>query len=321
MAIRLVVRGPSGTDAIADIVFEFDQQRVVIGRGTGADVRLPRSTVSEHHATIRLDANGFVLVDESSTNGTFIDGVRLVPGRPKILRDTDTIRISSFFLSFQKTAMPLGEAPSVERTAALARRIVRELLDPAGYAQQPAELLVIDGPNQGDKLVLPPAPARLIVGRSETADLMLTDADASREHLEIIRDFEGTLIRDLESKNGMFINDKPMRERRLRDRDEVVIGATLMAYADPADAAVRSLEGQPDVVAEATEAMLVPAGTAKVELPEVAPAPEPEPAQHLARKSATPKRKSLSSDAFIYIFAGVVLLASIIALFVLLRAR
>ncbi|MBK8171983.1 MAG: FHA domain-containing protein [Sandaracinaceae bacterium] len=75
---------------------QVDQQRVVIGRGTGADVRLPKGTVSEHHATIRLDPNGFVLVDESSTNGTYVDGVRLVPGRAKSLREGDVIRVSTF---------------------------------------------------------------------------------------------------------------------------------------------------------------------------------------------------------------------------------
>ncbi|MBK8170396.1 MAG: FHA domain-containing protein [Sandaracinaceae bacterium] len=212
MAIRLVVRGPSGTDATADIVFEFDQQRVVIGRGTGADVRLPKGTVSEHHATIRLDPNGFVLVDESSTNGTYVDGVRLVPGRAKSLREGDVIRVSTFFVTFQKTAMPVDQVPSVERTAALARRMVRELLDPAGYAQQPAELVVTEGPNIGEKLVLPPAPARMMIGRIETADLLLTDADLSREHAEVIRDSEGTLLRDNESKNGVFVNDKRIRE-------------------------------------------------------------------------------------------------------------
>lgn len=320
MAIRLVVRGPSGTDAKADIVFEFDQQRVVIGRGTGADVRLPKSTVSEHHATIRLDPNGFVIVDESSTNGTFVDGARLVPGRAKALRDGDTLRISSFFLTFQKTAMPLGDAPSVERTAALARRMVRELLDPVGYAQQPATLVVTDGPNLGEKLVLPPAPARLMIGRIETADLLLTDADASREHAEIIRDHEGTLLRDNDSKNGVFVNDKPVREKRLRDRDEVVIGATLLTYNDPADAAVRALEGLPDLVAPPEEASLVAAGSEPAP-----PEPEPEPIAVAAPPprvvAPATRRKPISGDTFIYVFAGVVLLASTIALFILLRAR
>ena len=62
MAVRLVVRGPSGSDAKADIAFEFDQQRVVIGRGTGVDVRLPKGTVSDHHATIRVESHGVVIV-------------------------------------------------------------------------------------------------------------------------------------------------------------------------------------------------------------------------------------------------------------------
>ena len=36
--------------------------------------------VSRRHATIQWAAGGFVIIDQHSNNGTWLDGVRLVPG-------------------------------------------------------------------------------------------------------------------------------------------------------------------------------------------------------------------------------------------------
>lgn len=245
MAVRLVVRAPFAADASAELAFEFDQTRVLIGRGASADVRLPHAAVSESHAAMRLDGSTYALVDEGSTNGTSVNGVRLVPGRAKALRSGDVIDVAGFLLTFHAgvaTTLPT----SSEQTAALARRLVREVLDPHGAASDPARLVVVGGPQSGARVELPPPPARLLIGRGEMCDLVLLDADCSREHVELVRDLDGTLARDLGSKNGSRINERPLRERRLRDRDELLIGQTVVVYEDPAEASIRALEGVPD---------------------------------------------------------------------------
>jgi len=245
MAVRLVVRAPFAADASAELAFEFDQTRVLIGRGASADVRLPHAAVSESHAAMRLDGSIYSLVDEGSTNGTSVNGVRLVPGRAKALRSGDVIDVAGFLLTFHAgiaTTLPT----SSEQTAALARRLVREVLDPHGAASDPVRLVVVGGPQSGARVELPPPPARLLIGRGEMCDLVLLDADCSREHVELVRDLDGTLARDLGSKNGARINDRPLRERRLRDRDELLIGQTVVVYEDPAEASIRALEGVAD---------------------------------------------------------------------------
>src|SRR5256885_12335862 len=50
----------------------FDGPRVVIGRGAGCDVRLPDPSVSHRHATLRTNGPAYQLVDEGSTNGTYV---------------------------------------------------------------------------------------------------------------------------------------------------------------------------------------------------------------------------------------------------------
>ena len=54
----------------------FDQCEVSVGRSDSCDVVLPDDTVSRYHATITFDGNGFV-IEDSSTNGTFVNGSRI----------------------------------------------------------------------------------------------------------------------------------------------------------------------------------------------------------------------------------------------------
>ena len=49
--------------------------------------------VSRSHAVIELSEDTLTIVDTSSANGTFLNGQRLVPNQPRVLRDGDEIRL------------------------------------------------------------------------------------------------------------------------------------------------------------------------------------------------------------------------------------
>jgi hypothetical protein len=62
--------------------------RTKLGRAETADVLLPHESVSELHAEIEFDGQGFVLRDCGSTNGTLVDGDVLRAGARAIGRNT-----------------------------------------------------------------------------------------------------------------------------------------------------------------------------------------------------------------------------------------
>ena len=64
----------------------------------------------------------------------------------------------------------------------------------------------------------------LIIGRETAADLCIADASVSRRHSKIENQETGFVITDLESLNGTFVNDLPVRSRRLEHGDRVRIG-------------------------------------------------------------------------------------------------
>lgn len=49
--------------------------------------------VSRSHAAIELSEDTLTIVDTGSANGTFLNGQRLVPDQPRVLRDGDEIRL------------------------------------------------------------------------------------------------------------------------------------------------------------------------------------------------------------------------------------
>ena len=64
----------------------------------------------------------------------------------------------------------------------------------------------------------------MIIGRETSANLCLADASVSRRHSKIEKAEDGFVITDLESLNGTFVNDVPVKTRRLDHGDRVRIG-------------------------------------------------------------------------------------------------
>jgi pSer/pThr/pTyr-binding forkhead associated (FHA) protein len=228
----------------AETCWEFAQARVVLGRAGSSDVVLPHPSVSARHATIEADGVRYVLVDHGSLNGTWVNGARIVPERPKPLRDGDVLTLGLFRVRFVAN-VPVNDVPSRERTVELARRLLRAARG-APDASLARRITIANGPDAGRVLSLSPPPARLVVGRGEACDLVLADGDASREHAELIVDADGVVVRDTGSKNGVLVGERRVPERRLADRDEIRIGATVLVFEDPSEPSLRSVEAMPD---------------------------------------------------------------------------
>lgn len=260
MGVRLKVVN-AGEQEQSELVYEFEQDLVRIGRGPAADVRLPDPTVSALHAAIRLRGSRYVLIDEGSTNGTWVGGSRLPVGRPHPLSDGEEIQVGIFRIRFDG-AVAVAEPTAVDRTGALARVLVRRVLS-GEEDLQPPRLLLLNGSRAGESIELPPPPARLVVGRATDCDIVLDDADASRRHCELLVRLESVQVVDLGSKNGTFVGERRVEQASLRHGDQVTVGATILLFEDPAAERL-------DAISEAEDVPLP-------EPPRLSAAPEPPP--------------------------------------------
>ena len=89
-------------------------------------------------------------------------------------------------------------------------------------------LSAISGKLKGGMFTLGPDP--FVIGREVAADLCIADASVSRRHSMIENKADSFIISDLESLNGTFVNDVPVRTRRLEHGDRVRIGESQFLF-------------------------------------------------------------------------------------------
>jgi hypothetical protein len=65
----------------------------------------------------------------------------------------------------------------------------------------------------------------LVIGRSPDVQVVINDANVSREHAEVWRTAEGVAVRDLQSTNGTYVNGHRISAVSLSPRDDVTVGA------------------------------------------------------------------------------------------------
>jgi len=112
--------------------------------------------------------------------------------------------------------------------------------------------LLIEGPNGRADLVALKLP-RTTVGRAPSNDLVLDDARVSRFHAVIDAAGPFLIIKDLWSRNGLYLNGKRVHARALASGDTFTIGecrARLVAEEDCAEVVVESLPSPPEMRAD-----------------------------------------------------------------------
>ena len=328
MALTVVVR--SG-DLKSQATITFDAPRIVIGRGDGCEIRLPDPSVSHRHASIRQRGTDYVVIDEGSSNGTFVGPVRLSPQAPRVVRSGDLIRVGRIWLELTTAQVLPTQNPGL-LTKEIALALVASSLSAEGELAAP-RLFVTAGPDQGQELILTEFDRAYALGRAPNADLPLSDHDASRRHVEIIRRGAQILVRDLGSKNGASLDGV----RLVAHRDTpwplhavLSLGASEFGFEDPVLAALAEIEAGGDEQMQADDSVDPPNVTAEKPAPERAASAISDVSDASAPiaqvKSRPPERAKKSGgfravDAAVAVVALIVIALSILGLTWLFRGN
>ena len=89
-------------------------------------------------------------------------------------------------------------------------------------------LVARDGPLKGSVFVLDNT--EFSVGRNPSNRLAVSDPSLSRQHCVIAPNGSHFEVRDLDSRNGTFVNGVPVHERVLADGDQIQIGNSLFLF-------------------------------------------------------------------------------------------
>ncbi len=150
-------------------VMHLSRDKMVVGRGQENEITLPDKGVSRHHVRIERDGDGWRVVDLASTNGSFIDKMRLAPESTESWPQGIELRIGPYSLQWQK-AVPVA-AQDVNYN-------------------QPIPLSDIeDGPSQTSpgeiEIVVDPAATAIMAGDHVNIQVMLINRGPIVEHVSL----------------------------------------------------------------------------------------------------------------------------------------
>jgi ABC-type multidrug transport system ATPase subunit/pSer/pThr/pTyr-binding forkhead associated (FHA) protein len=221
---------------------------ITIGRAPDNSLVLDDPEASRHHARIEPAGDGYQITDLSSGNGTRHNERSLRPETPTVLNDGDSIAIGTATFRFRSTPAgprliaPSNGTPAPNTTAGIATAITR----PAAVQRPPSTLPTVALPALADQMGDTLSPVmhldlrgreRLLIGRLPANDLVLDHPAVSRFHARISRHNDSTVLEDLESSNGTFVNGErvpPGDEIYLRPGDTIHIGTTRLLLAHDA---------------------------------------------------------------------------------------
>lgn len=76
--------------------FKFDKDEITIGRVKSCDIQIDNPAVSKQHAQIIKKQDNYLIEDLKSTNGTYLNTVRIIS---RYLKDGDVINIGKHTLA------------------------------------------------------------------------------------------------------------------------------------------------------------------------------------------------------------------------------
>ena len=240
---RLIIseRGKEG-----ERVHECLEPRITIGRNDDNIIRLLSPGISRHHIEVVAQGDRFLLVDLGSGNGTLLNGRKIASKEKHLLRHSDMITIDTYDLRFTTTAH--AEAALVEEEVTesdvLEVKLLKTVLAALDRETVPS-LEVLNGSEEGKRIHLTDDIQELIIGRDPECSFPIHEHVVSRQHAKVAKRWGGIIVRDLDSKNGTFLNNRRIVEEYLHDGDRIAFGTIVLMFRNPQEINLAQLEAEP----------------------------------------------------------------------------
>src|SRR5712691_7987 len=174
----------------------------IVGSNPDCDVVVSHPTVSVRHCRLTRSTVGYVVEDLRSSNGTFVNGVRLA--EPTAVSQQDRITLG------RVVEMPWPEAAAAASQEA--RRGSHRSFEPT-IPSRFREALDSQRGDEPAQVIVAIRGAAMELGRDPQSDCVLDYPMVSWRHARITRDGASLFVEDLKSSNGTFVNGERIRER------------------------------------------------------------------------------------------------------------
>lgn len=194
----------------------FTNETIHIGRSTDNEIVIENLAVSRNHATIECKGSEFILADLDSSNGCYVNGVRVKKG---VLNNKDVITIGKHKMYFYHH--PVEEKQEQAISPDFGERTMMMTSAPPSFAR----IEIIRGKQQGQTHELAGLEVRL--GRGSDNQIRLSDWFVSKAHAIIEKRKGQYVLRDLGSWRHTYVNGAIVDEAVLNNGDEIQLGPTV----------------------------------------------------------------------------------------------
>jgi pSer/pThr/pTyr-binding forkhead associated (FHA) protein len=230
--------------------FELVSGELTIGREADRQLVLQSASVSRRHARIVVDNGGQpLIVDEGSSNGVLVNGVKI--SGPTPVGPQSRIDIAEFRIAVESMHPdPYAAPPPVMAPQPLPPMTPQPLapVSVAALGAQPISMpmesglriVAEGGPYDGRVFEL--RPGIMGVGRAVDNDLVFEDPSLSRKHARVMREGDRLEVEDLGSSNGTYINNRKITRAPLGPGDVLRFGDLSFRVEGGAPGSTRSVE-------------------------------------------------------------------------------
>ncbi len=217
---------------------------VTVGRAPDNDIVIDNLAVSTLHARVMQHEDHYVVEDQQSLNGTFVNNRRVQ--QRTVLRDGDAISIGKHMIVFFEFAEPTLAAkspaankpfaPKLDETFVLTtKKRVEMLKNPAEATAvsrrvQVAHLKVLDGKTEEDEYVL--ASKLTVIGKSDMASIRLKGWFKPKTAGVISRKDDGYHVANATQKQLVRVNGLPVKGHQvLRNGDVLEVAGVKFLFS------------------------------------------------------------------------------------------
>ncbi len=219
----------------ASLAFEDEPQRprivlasapIMFGRDPSCQAAFAAglAMVSRRHASIRREGDKFIVEDNGSFNGTFVNEQRIAAPTPLYHDDLVRFGIGGPVVRFDSPTLKPPEGAEI----AGQRSIDEEPRNRTMVFKADDVQMSLPGSSSSSQLLMSLAfgdKKELTIGRSTENDITLDGLQISGRHARLLRSGGETVIDDLGSTNGVYLNGNRVSRSSIMPGDVVRIGS------------------------------------------------------------------------------------------------
>ncbi|MEN8171327.1 MAG: FHA domain-containing protein [Chloroflexota bacterium] len=220
-------------------IFQLEKIETILGRDEKADFVLSDPAVSRRHTRITWRENRYWIEDLGSSNGTFLNGVRLV-AEAAALAHKDQVQLGRMINLVFESTTDVEESQTGEKTTAVAVQTMIDVEKPHIPTKAPELIVTISGtPEQRYKL----EEDKISIGRADDNDIVIQSQIVSRHHAHLERFGSRYLIvPHPDATNPLYLDGYPLTEKQALSESNILrIGGqdpglmVSLGYSSPSD--------------------------------------------------------------------------------------